>query len=141
MRLEIRRVDPSLPLPAYNTPGAVAFDLYARVETAIGPKELVRIPSNLIVSLPAGYTLLVASRSSTPRKGLLVPHGIGVIDQDFRGPEDEVAIQLYNFTDRTVTVRRGERIAQALIMPIKRCVLTEKVSQETDNRGGFGSTG
>lgn len=142
MRLPITRIDDTLPFPRYETPGAVAFDIYAREEVTIGPKRLGFIPTNLIVTIPEGYVLVLASRSSTPKKkGLLIPHGIGLVDQDYCGPEDEMKAQVYNFTDKPVTVERGERIAQAMLVPVARCELTEAELTTQESRGGFGSTG
>lgn len=142
MKLEVKRVDRELPLPDYQTPGSVAFDLYARMETIITPGAVGRIPANLIFNLPEGYALLIASRSSTPKKvGLSIPHGIGILDQDFCGPEDEAQVQVYNFTEAPVTVARGDRIAQALVVPIARCELVETETVAAASRGGFGSTG
>ncbi len=142
MQLRVTRVDKTLPLPKYETAGAVAFDVTAREETVIAPKSLGFVPSNLIVCVPAGYALMLASRSSTPKKkGLLIPHGIGIVDQDFCGPNDEMRVQVYNFTDAPVTVPRGERIAQALLMPVEKCDLREMEPVTMKSRGGFGSTG
>lgn len=142
MRLQITRIDVTLPLPRYETPGAVAFDIYAREKTTIGPGELGFIPTNLIVDIPEGYVLILASRSSTPKKkGLLIPHGIGLVDQDYCGPEDEMKAQVYNFTDAPVTVERGERVAQAMLTPVVRCELVEVELVTQESRGGFGSTG
>jgi dUTP pyrophosphatase len=144
MRLDVTRLDKDLPLPEYQTPGACAFDVLAREETVIAPKSLGLIPTGLVVCVPAGHTLLLASRSGTPKKkGLLIPHGIGIIDQDYCGPEDELKVQVWNFTDAPVTVARGERIAQAMLVPIVRAAITE-VEASMDaakSRGGFGSTG
>ncbi|MFA6603748.1 MAG: dUTP diphosphatase [Patescibacteria group bacterium] len=141
INLEISRIDPTLPLPTYATPGSVAFDIYAREETAIAPAKLALIPSNLIVRVPEGYVLLLASRSSTPlKKGLLTPHGIGIVDQDFCGPTDEMKVQVYNFTAAEVVIKRGERIAQALVLPVAKCDLVE-VEMTGASRGGYGSTG
>src|ERR1700730_4117622 len=90
-RVRIRRLDPDLPLPAYASPGAVGFDLYCRVDTTVHAGEIGLVPTGIIVATPPGYVLLVMSRSSTPRrKGLLVPHGAGVIDQDYSGDGDEI---------------------------------------------------
>lgn len=142
MELRVSRIDKSLPMPEYQTPGACAFDLYARETTVIPPHAVVLIPSNLVVCVPQGHVLLVSSRSSTARKrGLLIP--LGVIDQDYCGPEDEVKIQTLNFTDAPVTIERGDRFAQALVMPIERCALAEAApsADPAKNRGGFGSTG
>lgn len=142
MRLHVTRIDDTLPLPRYETPGAVAFDIYARETTTIGPGNLGFIPTNLIVDIPEGYVLILASRSSTPKKkGLLIPHGIGMIDQDYCGPKDEMKAQVYNFTDEPVIVERGERIAQAMLILVTRCELTDTKITTQESRGGFGSTG
>ena len=140
--LRITRVDDSLPLPAYATAGSVAFDVAARIETRIPPHSLGFVPTNLIVCVPEGDALLLASRSSTPsKKGLLIPHGIGIVDQDYCGPDDEMKAIVYNFTDAEVTVSRGERIAQALLVPIEKCTLVEAPPVASKSRGGIGSTG
>ena len=77
MKINIKLIDPSLPLPAYQTPGAVAFDLYSRIDAVIKPKSLERLPTNIIVEVPKGYMLEIKDRSSTlKKKGLLI---VGVI--------------------------------------------------------------
>jgi dUTP pyrophosphatase len=141
LSVRIARIDPTLPLPAYETAGAVGFDLLARVETTVEPRGLARIPANVIVETPPGYMLLVAARSSLPgRRGLSVPHGIGVIDQDYSGAGDEILVQVYNFTDAPVTVARGERIAQGVFVRVDRARWEEADFAERPTRGGFGST-
>ena len=142
MDVRIKRVDTDLPLPAYQSDGAAGFDLYCRVQTTIGPGEVALLPANVVVATPPGYMLLVAARSSTPRrKGLSVPHGIGVIDQDYSGDGDEIHVQVYNFTNRPVIVERGERIAQAVFVRVDRATWQEVDTMEAPTRGGFGSTG
>jgi dUTP pyrophosphatase len=141
MQVNITRIDDTLPLPEYHTSGAAAFDLYARVETTVAAKSLGIIPSNLIIKTPPGYMLVVVPRSSTPRKfGLSIPHGIGIIDQDYAGANDEIGLQVYNFTDQTVTIARGERICQAAFVPIERAQWVEGSGVAPQSRGGFGST-
>lgn len=140
MRVSIKRVDASLPLPEYHTPGAVAFDVYAREKMDIPALTLARIPTNIIVKIPAGYMLLLKDRSSTAKKkGLFVTTGF--IDQDYCGENDEIMLQVYNFTKETVTVERGERIGQAAFVPIEKAEWMEIKKMEGNNRGGFGSTG
>jgi dUTP pyrophosphatase len=142
MDVEIRRIDPELPLPAYHSAGAAGFDLYCREERVVAPREIALLPANVVVATPPGYMLLVAARSSTPRrKGLLVPHGIGVVDHDYRGDDDEIQVQVYNFTDAPVTVARGERIAQGIFVPVERAAWLEVARMDAPTRGGFGSTG
>lgn len=141
LHVTIKRIDSSLPLPTYATAGSVGFDLVCREDTEIAPRTIGFIPGNVIVQTPPGYMLLVTLRSGTPRrKGLLIPHGVGIIDQDYCGEGDELKAQVYNFRDEATLVRRGERIAQGIFVPIMRVVWHE-VDEVGKGRGGFGSTG
>ena len=143
MKVRVKRIDCSLPLPAYATTGSVAVDLCAREETLIPPRALARIPMNVIIEVPNGYMLVVVPRSSVPqKKGISIPHGIGVIDQDFCGPKDEVNLLVFNFTDAPVTVEKGERIGQAVFVKIEKPEVVEvETAPSQKNRGGFGGTG
>ncbi|MEI7741316.1 MAG: dUTP diphosphatase [bacterium] len=142
MDLRITRLDPTLELPAYKTPGAVAFDLPVREKTEILPKQIVLVPTGLVVAIPDGHMLMITSRSSTPiKKGLMIANGVGTIDRDYCGPNDEVKIQVYNFTDSPVTLEKGDRIAQALIFKVERVNLVEGAVTTDQSRGGFGTTG
>jgi len=142
MRVPVTRIDPTLPLPARATTGAVALDLVTREDTTVEPHSLALVPGNIVVAVPEGHALLVTLRSSTPRRlGLICPHGIGVIDQDYCGTDDEIRIQVYNVRDGSVTVPRGARIAQALLLPTSPIEWDEVGIPAERSRGGFGSTG
>ncbi len=142
MDVLIKRIDDSLPLPSYQTEGSVFFDLAVRETTEIAPQSIGLIPLNIVVATPEGYLFLLVPRSSTPiKKGLLIPNGIGVIDQDYCGNEDEVKLLAYNFNGEAVTVERGERIAQAGFVRVDRATWQEVESMPGASRGGFGSTG
>jgi len=142
MKVRVARRDSSLELPRYASTGAVGFDLVTREDTVIQPGQIGLVPSNVIVQVPAGYALLVLPRSSLPRKkGLICPHSIGVIDEDYHGPEDEIYVQVQNITEKPVTVERGERIAQGLLVKIDRAEWQEVDDHGAQTRGGFGSTG
>ncbi|MBI2106349.1 dUTP diphosphatase [Candidatus Woesearchaeota archaeon] len=141
MKIKIRRIDKELPLPKYETSGAVGFDLLAREDTLIKAKSIGLIPGNVIVETPIGFMLKIALRSSTPkRKGLMSPHGVGVVDQDYCGNEDEIKIQVYNFTNQDVLVEKGERIAQGVFVKIDKFDWEEVDEMSKKTRGGFGST-
>lgn len=142
MQVKLKRIDTSLPLPQYETEGAVGFDFLAREETHIPPKSVALVPGNLIIEVPAGYMLVVAARSSMPKKkNLLMPHGIGIIDHDYCGPQDEIRIQVYNFSENLVVVQRAEKIAQGVFVRIDKFEWKEVGEMEKPSRGGFGSTG
>lgn len=141
LNVHVKRVDTTLDLPTYATQGSVGFDLLCREETRVEARSLALLPSNLIVSTPPGYMLLLTMRSSTARrKGLLMPNGVGVIDQDYCGEGDELLVSVYNFRDEAVTIARAERIAQGIFVPITRANWVE-VGAVGQGRGGFGSTG
>lgn len=140
MKVYIKRIDKTLPLPVYYTEGSVGFDLYSRLDITILPKTIYRIPTNLIIEVTPGYMLFVKDRSSTAAKGLFATAGI--IDQDFCGPEDEILFQVYNFKEEPVKISKGERIAQGIFVQIAQATWQEEdVLPRTKNRGGFGSTG
>ena len=141
MKVKIKRIDKTLPLPKYETAGSVGFDLLCRESAEIAPHTIALIPANVIVETPSGYMLMVCLRSSTPRKlGLLMPQGLGIVDNDYCGEEDELKIQVYNFTDAPVTVERGSRIAQAVFVRVDTAEWNETEQMTTPSRGGFGST-
>ena len=141
MKVKIKRLDKDLSLPQYETGGSVGFDLLCRESVTVAPQTVTLIPANVIVETPPGYMLMVTLRSSTPRKrGLLIPHGVGVIDPDYCGEGDEIQIQIYNFTDQPVTVERGDKIAQAIFVRVDIAEWSEVSEMGSETRGGFGST-
>ena len=141
MQIKIKRIDKTLPLPKYETAGSVGFDLICREAAEIPPQSIVLIPANVIVETPPGYMLMVCLRSSTPRKfGLMMPQGVGIVDNDYCGEKDELKIQVYNFTDETVNVEKGSRIAQGIFVRVATTVWNEVEQMTATSRGGFGST-
>ncbi len=142
MKIKVKRIDKSLPLPQYETKGSVGVDLITRIDTTVKPKKVGLIPANIVVEVPYGYALILASRSSTPlKKGLSTPHGIGIIDHDYCGEDDELRVQVYNFTGETITVKKGDKIAQGLFVRVDKVEFEEVDKMEAESRGGFGSTG
>lgn len=142
MKVRIKRLDKSLPLPAYETGGSVGFDILAGEDKNIQPKEITLIKGNVIVETPLGYMLMIAPRSSTPRKkGLAMPHSVGILDQDYCGPEDELLLQMMNFTDSSVDIKKGEKIAQGIFVRVDVAEWEEVDEVKKPTRGGYGSTG
>ncbi len=140
MQVKIKRVDKSLPLPEYQTEGAVAFDLYSRIDVVVAPKTLERLPTNVVVATPKGYMLEIKDRSSTlKKKGLFVT--TGYVDNDFCGETDEILLQVYNLTDTEVKVEKGERLGQGVFIKIEIAEWEETDTMDSKNRGGFGTTG
>jgi dUTP pyrophosphatase len=142
MIIDIKRVDSTLPLPRHETAGAVAFDLSVRTGTDISPGDIVRIPVNVIVATPPGYMFMIAPRSSLcQKKNLVMPNSVGIVDQDYCGPNDEVTILLWNVGKTTTRIERGDRVAQGMFVKIERAEWNEKETMDSPSRGGFGTTG
>jgi dUTP pyrophosphatase len=141
MKIRIKRFDKSIPLPERKTTGAAGLDLAARETTIIPAKSFNYVPMNVAVATPPGHFLLMAARSSTHKKGLIMANGIGIGDSDFCGDEDEYRAVFYNFTDEPVTVEKGERVAQLIFLNFPNFEWEEVESLNPESRGGFGSTG
>ncbi len=141
MKINIHRKNAEIAIPEYQTPGAVAFDLTANETVTIEPWAIALVPTGLVVATPPGHMLMLAARSSLPlKKGLMVANGVGIIDQDYCGPNDELKIQLLNITKSPITVEKGERIAQGMFVKIEKAEWEEGLTTQ-DSRGGFGSSG
>ena len=141
MKVRIKRIDKSLPLPEYKTKGAVAFDLSPRVSLTILPKGVVRVPLNVAIEPPPGFMVMLAARSSLHKKGLMLAHSVGIIDNDFAGNEDEYHVPFYNFTDQPVSIEKGERLVQGIFKKYEKAEWEEVDDLGNKTRGGFGSTG
>ena len=142
MHIRIRRLDTTLPLPMYATAESAGFDLSAAADLTIAPGQIALVPTGLVIEVPSGYFLGIFARSSTPlKRGLLVANGVGIVDPDYSGPDDEVRIQVLNITAAAVTVKRGDRLAQGIMLPAPRVTWDETTVLREETRGGFGSTG
>ncbi len=100
------------------------------------------VRTGLVIQVPTGHFLGIFARSSTPlKRGLVIPNGVGVVDPDYSGPDDEVKVQVLNFTKAEVQVTRGDRLAQGIVLPAQRVSWQEVTEIAEVTRGGFGSTG
>lgn len=139
--VRVTRRDPRAILPEYKTAGAAAFDLAVLDDTIIPAKSASRLPTGLVFGLPEHHVLLIFARSSLFAKHhLTMANGVGVIDSDYCGPEDELLLSVWNPTDEDVRLEAGTRIAQGIILP-RPAIHFEEGPALGIARGGFGSTG
>ena len=142
MKVNIKKLDPSVDLPKYHTSESAGFDIASSADITIPAGQVVKIPTGLVIAAPKGHFLLIAARSSLPlKKGLNMANGIGVVDPDYAGPSDEIHIIVHNFTAKDVEVKKGERLAQGIFLPVEQAVWEEVDSLRETDRGGMGSTG
>jgi dUTP pyrophosphatase len=132
-----------LPLPKYMTEHAAGMDLVAAVEqdVVLNPGDRKLIPTGLIMEIPEGYEVQLRPRSGLALKfGITLPNSPGTIDADYRG---EVQVIMLNAGTEAFTIKRGERICQAILAPFVQAAVEEvtEVGATARGAGGFGSTG
>ena len=147
MQIFIER-DPNaldLPLPAYATHGSAGMDLRAALasDLVLHPGERALVPTGIRIALPEECEAQVR-----PRSGLALKHGLtllnspGTIDSDYR---NTIGVLLINLGQESVTLRRGDRIAQLVVAPVLKVhweeVSAKSLPQTKRGEGGFGSTG
>jgi dUTP pyrophosphatase len=140
--VHVKRLDATLPLPAYAYPGDAGLDLRAAADCVLEPQERALIPTGLQLAIPEGYAGFVQPRSgAAARQGLSLVNTPGLIDSQYRG---EVVIIAINLDAReAIRIRKGDRIAQLVILPIPQVTLVEVDALDGTERSGkgFGSSG
>jgi len=140
--VDVQRLDPEVPLPAYARPGDAGCDLVTTVDAEVAPGERVVLPTGIAMALPDGYAAFVH-----PRSGLAAHHGVGLvnapgtIDAGYRG---EIKVILVNHDLReTVRLKRLDRIAQLVVQRVEHVAWRETgaLSESERGAGGHGSTG
>jgi dUTP pyrophosphatase len=142
--VKLKRVEGNdLPLPEYKTIGSSGFDLSAFIEKeeTLRPGEIKLISTGLIFEIPLGFEMQIRPRSGLAAKnGISIVNSPGTIDSDYRG---EVKIILINHSKEDFIIKKGDRIAQAILAPVVHANLVEadKLSNTQRSAGGFGHTG
>jgi dUTP pyrophosphatase len=141
IKLLLKRLDPSIELPAYAREGDAGLDLRAAHDATLEPGARGVVGTGLAVAIPPGYAGLVLPRSGLAlSQGVTVLNAPGLVDAGYRG---ELKVLLVNHGDKPVTVRRGERVAQLVVQSVERAEPIEVGELPASERGagGFGSTG
>lgn len=136
--LKMKKMDPDAVLPTRAHADDAGLDLYSLEDALLEPGHGKVVRTGIAVALPVGFVGLVADRSSMAKKG--VKTAGGVIDAGYRG---EIHIVLWNISREAIQVKRHERIAQLLTLPIATPAGVEVESLDDTLRGakGFGSSG
>jgi dUTP pyrophosphatase len=141
VEVQIRRLDPSLPIPSYAHPGDAGADLYAAADVTLKPGERALVPTGVAIALPEGYAAFVHPRSGLATRGVGIVNAPGTVDAGYRG---EIKVTLVNHDpDEPVALRRGDRIAQLVVQRVERVAFHEvgELPESARGEGGFGSTG
>ena len=141
IELPVKRLDPSVELPAYARDGDAGLDLHAAHDATLQPGGRGLVGTGLAVAIPVGFAGLVLPRSGLAlTQGVTVLNAPGLVDAGYRG---ELKVLLVNHGEKPVTLRRGERVAQLVIQRVERADLVQVNELPVSERGaeGFGSTG
>jgi dUTP pyrophosphatase len=166
INVKIKRLHPDAVIPKYAHEGDAGFDLVAVEDVIIEPGETKLVRTGLAMSLPPNYELQIRPRSGISlRTKLRVV--LGTVDSGYRGEIGVIVDNIAPKTDYmtpivrqidgkeidydedetfawgTYIIRKGDRIAQAVIKPVEQAHFVEVDELDETERGanGFGSSG
>ena len=139
----IKKLDPTVELPAYKTEGASGMDLMALVKEPINlkPNSSCLVPTGLAVAFSTDFEIQIRPRSGLAAKNSIsVLNTPGTIDSDYRG---EIKVILFNHGKSDFLINNKDRIAQMILTPVIKMDLeeTDDLPETIRGEGGFGSTG
>ena len=128
-------------LPKQCTNDSAGYDLYAFEDTCIESNSLGKIRTGIFIKCPKNTYGRIAPRSGLAYKNWIDVFA-GVIDRDYT---DEIMVLLFNHGKNTFKINKGDRIAQIIFEKISNpkfnILSNEQKLEDTDRKGGFGSTG
>ena len=142
VRINVKLLDNSLPLPDYAHKGDAGLDLYSTIDITLKPLERKMIPTGIKVAIPEGYAGFVQPKSGLAiNKGLSLVNTPGLVDSGYRGEINAIVINLDSKND--IQIKRGDKICQLVIQKIESVDIevTEDLDETSRGEGGFGSTG
>lgn len=135
--IQFFKTTPDATIPSRATSGSAGFDLHSTISFTLRPGARCKFPIGIKCAIPPGWTGLIF-----PRSGWSANFGLnklaGVVDSDYR---EEVHAVLLNSGEEDIEIRRGDRIAQMVVVPFLGNAIEVDELDETDRTGGFGSTG
>jgi len=122
-----------------DTDGNAGYDIYSAEDYIIRPGDEFLIRSGWRCEFPKGYAMIIKDKSGRRWKGKLQT-GAGVIDSNYR---NEVMVLMKNIGEKTITIKKGEKVAQFVIVPVWNGSINvvDELNMEEDRMGGFGVTG
>ena len=136
--------DKDIHIPVRKTARAAAYDIEAAEDVTVpvykpGIKPTL-IPTGLKAYCMDDECYFLISRSGGPKKGLLTPHGFGLIDADYyENPDNDghFMVQVFNCSDKELRIKKGDAIAQVMFTKF---LITDDDNAKGTRKGGFGST-
>jgi dUTP pyrophosphatase len=140
MKFRVKRIRAGAKVPVYQHPGDAGMDLFAAEEVRLGPGEFKAVPTGIKMAIPKGHVGLIWDKSGISLQG--VHRLAGVVDAGYRG---EVKVVMINLGPEPYVFKRGQKVAQMLIQPVRAVEIVDVGEDDLDETargaGGFGSTG
>jgi dUTP pyrophosphatase len=139
--IRVKKLDPKAIVPAYHSKWASGFDLHSLTDNMVRPGEIRVIHTGISLQIPWGCEVQIRQRSGISKEfPNYIANSPGTIDADYRG---EIMVMVVNNRSHRMWIRKGERIAQAVLARVERCGIVEAQELCPTDRGagGFGSTG
>ena len=137
-----RRIDDTVPVPAYAKPGDAGVDLVSTVAVELAPGERSLVPTGVAIALPDGFAAFIHPRSGLAlRHGLSVVNTPGTIDSGYRG---EIKVLLINHDPtESIQIKAADRIAQLVVQRVEHVnfVEVQALPESARGNGGYGSSG
>jgi dUTP pyrophosphatase len=132
------QLQPGAHLPQRAHPTDAGADLRALEAHEIYPNEQKLVDTGVAVKIPRGFAGFIYNRSSQGKKGITIPHSVGVIDSDYRG---NLKVLLKNIGEDPYKIEPGDRIAQLVVQRVELPTFRDAWNDTQRGTGGFGSTG
>ena len=130
-------IDPGSETPSRGSSCSAGWDCRAQQSVTLQVGRVTKVNLGLRAAIPSGYATILFSRSKLASEGITVQGG--VIDADYRGP---IQCLLYNSTMTPRRVTKGERVCQALFIPVPQINWIKGPLDRTErNENAFGSSG
>ena len=130
-------------LPKRSTLHSAGYDIAIIEDMVIKPGEIISGVTGIKAFMMDDEVLKMYPRSSLPRNySLTIPNNVGIIDKDYYGNSENdgaISVTLHNFGTKTVSLKKGERVAQGIFQKYLISPFEEEVTSVRN--GGFGSTG
>ena len=139
--VHVKRTNPDAPMPKFARSGDAGVDLTTMETVTIAPHETVLVGTGIAMAIPKLFEGTIRPRSGmAAKRGVTLANTPSTIDSNYRG---EIMLPLHNITNESVTVEKGERVAQLLIkvQPVPMFVEVDELDETERGTSNFGSSG
>lgn len=137
-----RIIEKDFKLPERSTAFSGGYDFYCIEDISLKAKEITLVKTGVKSKFPKNEILMLCNRSSNPKKkGIILINGVGIVDADYYGNEDndgEIGFLFYNMTNNDVFFEKGDKIGQGIFIKYG---IVDDDNAKGIRKSGFGSTG